>query len=396
MLTVLPLTLSSLHSAFWHFDDFSWGATRVIQGDKGGNHGESEGKFDPSNIVMKRWAEFERERRWRSGTHSRDSTYDVVQRSGSPERQGSTRYSVVSSDTFHSNPSTAQHDAMFGRTASAGLLAGPALSSGHGQDGSEQGHAKNLSSARARLDSVPLLELPAPLGPDASTGKSRSGNSPPGSVLVPRPRDLSPATSQQSHSSAATPAMMASSSSHSSRAPHAGYDSYPANLNEYPDEENRPMINSGNSSPDPDNRQLQPQSGADVRHGRVSSEQRYPGINEAGFTQAYSAEPDEYAGQHRPAPATPAGAPQRGFSLVDDGPVATPGGVRQVTRGARRMSAQSPVSPVGGSVAGSSARDRFSRPGPASAAGHATHESVSGTQLPPGAAPPRPPGYDQQ
>lgn len=72
--------------AFWHFDDFSWGSTRVITGDKkAGGHGDKEGEFDSSHIVMKRWAEFERERRWKSGSQSRDSTfYDP--RSGSPKR----------------------------------------------------------------------------------------------------------------------------------------------------------------------------------------------------------------------------------------------------------------------------------------------------------------------
>jgi len=61
--------------AYWHFDDFSWGQTRQVSGDKGGNHGDKEGEFDSTNIVMKRWAEFERERRWKSGSHSRDSAF---------------------------------------------------------------------------------------------------------------------------------------------------------------------------------------------------------------------------------------------------------------------------------------------------------------------------------
>jgi chitin synthase len=63
--------------AFWHFDDFSWGQTRMVAGEKAAeaNHGDKEGEFDSSHIVMKRWAEFERERRWKSDTQSRDSTY---------------------------------------------------------------------------------------------------------------------------------------------------------------------------------------------------------------------------------------------------------------------------------------------------------------------------------
>lgn len=51
--------------AFWKFDDFSWGDTRKTAGDtKKGGH-ETEGEFDSSKITMKRWAEFEREKRSR-------------------------------------------------------------------------------------------------------------------------------------------------------------------------------------------------------------------------------------------------------------------------------------------------------------------------------------------
>ena len=73
--------------AFWHFDDFSWGQTRVAQGETAADadHGDKRGEFDSSAIVMKRWVEFERERRWKSGTPSaRNSYYDP--RSSSPKR----------------------------------------------------------------------------------------------------------------------------------------------------------------------------------------------------------------------------------------------------------------------------------------------------------------------
>ncbi|KAG5461695.1 MAG: chitin synthase-domain-containing protein [Olpidium bornovanus] len=60
---VLPLY------AFWHFDDFSWGQTRVVAGERGGpdrrrqHHGAKEGEFDTSAITMRRWSEWEVERR---------------------------------------------------------------------------------------------------------------------------------------------------------------------------------------------------------------------------------------------------------------------------------------------------------------------------------------------
>nr|CAG8446972.1 8683_t:CDS:10 [Entrophospora candida] len=44
--------------AFWHFDDFSWGATRKISGEDTG-HGEGGGnKFDRTGFPMKRWDEW--------------------------------------------------------------------------------------------------------------------------------------------------------------------------------------------------------------------------------------------------------------------------------------------------------------------------------------------------
>jgi chitin synthase len=50
--------------AYWHFDDFSWGDTRKVEGvakDKG--HGDEGGQFDSSVITMKKWSEYEMDRR---------------------------------------------------------------------------------------------------------------------------------------------------------------------------------------------------------------------------------------------------------------------------------------------------------------------------------------------
>ncbi|TDZ23869.1 Chitin synthase 4 [Colletotrichum orbiculare MAFF 240422] len=53
--------------AFWKFDDFSWGDTRKTAGEKTKKAGlEYEGEFDSSKITMKRWVEFERDRRARN------------------------------------------------------------------------------------------------------------------------------------------------------------------------------------------------------------------------------------------------------------------------------------------------------------------------------------------
>lgn len=47
--------------AYWKFDDFSWGDTRTIAGGDKGGHDDAEGEFDSSQIVMKRWRDFERD-----------------------------------------------------------------------------------------------------------------------------------------------------------------------------------------------------------------------------------------------------------------------------------------------------------------------------------------------
>jgi chitin synthase len=49
--------------AFWHFDDFSWGNTRIVVGEKGQKKavGPEEGNFDPETIPTKRWSEHEEE-----------------------------------------------------------------------------------------------------------------------------------------------------------------------------------------------------------------------------------------------------------------------------------------------------------------------------------------------
>ncbi|KAL3478948.1 chitin synthase-domain-containing protein [Aspergillus californicus] len=49
--------------AFWKFDDFSWGDTRKTAGEKDKGHEDGEGEFDSSKITMKRWRDFEKDRR---------------------------------------------------------------------------------------------------------------------------------------------------------------------------------------------------------------------------------------------------------------------------------------------------------------------------------------------
>ncbi|KAJ6160841.1 Chitin synthase 8 [Penicillium chermesinum] len=62
--------------SFWHMDDFSWGNTRIITGEKGRKVVISdEGKFDPNSIPKKRWEDYQVEL-WEAQT-SRDDRSEI-------------------------------------------------------------------------------------------------------------------------------------------------------------------------------------------------------------------------------------------------------------------------------------------------------------------------------
>ncbi|KOS21638.1 Chitin synthase 8 [Escovopsis weberi] len=88
--------------AFWHMDDFAWGNTRVVAGEKGQKIVISdEGKFDPASIPQKKWEEYQAEL-WetqtsRDDTRSEASGYSYATKApalqseyGFPSRPGST------------------------------------------------------------------------------------------------------------------------------------------------------------------------------------------------------------------------------------------------------------------------------------------------------------------
>ncbi|KZT27507.1 glycosyltransferase family 2 protein [Neolentinus lepideus HHB14362 ss-1] len=322
--------------SFWHFDDFSWGQTRQVAGDKGGDHGDKEGEFDSSHILMKRWAEFERDRRWKSGTQSRDSTFNDL-RSSSPKRPDSTnRYSMVSSAET-SQPPSQNYDSSTYNDSNYG---------GGGQ--------------RPRYDSNQLLMLPIPLS-------------------VNKPMPATPATTSSSLMSGA-----ARSSDETNSAQSDGYGSS-HRLTSSPPSAEQPYETQEDPYahlPSPMARYQGPSFESQVaraagnngvlRSMTVSSQ--HPGET---FNPYYNTQPQAvgYGEQHQgystepedmQALAPPANARQRGISLMDNGPVSGPDGVRRVSRPqGRRPTSQAPP------------QNRYSR---------------QSTGLPPGAAPPQP-GY---
>ncbi|KAI4865629.1 glycosyltransferase family 2 protein [Hypoxylon rubiginosum] len=64
--------------AFWHMDDFTWGNTRVVTGEKGKKIVVTdEGKFDPASIPRKKWEEYQAEL-WDAQTSRGDDTRSEV------------------------------------------------------------------------------------------------------------------------------------------------------------------------------------------------------------------------------------------------------------------------------------------------------------------------------
>lgn len=90
--------------AFWHFDDFSWGQTRMVAGEKKEEgHGDKDGEFDSSHIVMKRWAEFERDRRFRLNNGNMPSRDSLEPGRNSPKRESGYRNSTGSGNDAYSS-----------------------------------------------------------------------------------------------------------------------------------------------------------------------------------------------------------------------------------------------------------------------------------------------------
>jgi chitin synthase len=72
--------------AFWHFDDFSWGNTRVVvgEGKKTVYVADSE-PFDPNSIPLKRWRDFEENDLWENESMASGSTRKSKSRAAGSE-----------------------------------------------------------------------------------------------------------------------------------------------------------------------------------------------------------------------------------------------------------------------------------------------------------------------
>ncbi|THH08153.1 hypothetical protein EW145_g2894 [Phellinidium pouzarii] len=106
--------------SFWHFDDFSWGETRKVEGEaKDKGHGEGGGTFNGTAVPMRRWEDWERsrlrkikreerrrremERAFPMGYNSENGNLSV-RSDGASQYDGSDTVSIVSSDDDHWGP----------------------------------------------------------------------------------------------------------------------------------------------------------------------------------------------------------------------------------------------------------------------------------------------------
>lgn len=90
--------------AYWHFDDFSWGDTRRAAGEKKGagkgGH-EGDGEFDSSKITMKRWGDFEQERRLKAPTWTNSGTPYGSQTTMGHDRRTSRKHERIPSNLMY-------------------------------------------------------------------------------------------------------------------------------------------------------------------------------------------------------------------------------------------------------------------------------------------------------
>jgi chitin synthase len=307
-------------------DDFSWGQTRKVIGEKAsGQHGDKEGEFDSSHIVMKRWAEFERDRRWKANAQHRESTYDVVYRSNSPGRPQSTRQSIISSaETYHSHPQGSER--LIIRDSSAPSL--PQM--GYVPPGMYDAETASSYHAGPR-HSVPVLEVPAPLAPQthgtpplsqAASFADTGHRSEPAPYDSPNP--FGDDGGAETLSSPQLPGIVSQ---------YRGYRREEAG----DDEERQAMLPSGRSPPlSPGT----PNQGASAGFGRAYSDEpdALGGSSSEGGADATSSRgrPTSVVGELQ---GPPAGRRQsRGVSLIDVGPVAGAGGEVRVVQRSRRQS----------------------------------------------------------
>ncbi|CAJ0851105.1 18231_t:CDS:10, partial [Entrophospora sp. SA101] len=174
--------------AYWHFDDFSWGQTRVVEGEVSGeDHSRKEGVFDSSRIVMKKWAEWEREKRMKirnsqlipfsTAQMSPDENYNNVLSSASSITSTPATLTTTPPSAFASSRPTSVISNFAGFDKSY-LQSAPPLPF------NPRGGVSKRTSTRPRADS---LMIPPPLAGGPILGNNNVFTSSPASSLMSSP-----------------------------------------------------------------------------------------------------------------------------------------------------------------------------------------------------------------
>ncbi|KAG0238319.1 Chitin synthase, class 3 [Actinomortierella wolfii] len=150
--------------AYWHFDDFSWGQTRMVAGETAGtDHGAKEGQFDSSHITMKRWGEWERERRQKAAILAGLPPPQFLVSDSGEDWSGQLREEELSDESSGSRKTNESSLPFAGR---------------HTMQGSgSSGYA--LTDPGYAMDAIPLLNMHAP-APGGTIGRQRASQYGPG------------------------------------------------------------------------------------------------------------------------------------------------------------------------------------------------------------------------
>ena len=152
--------------AYWHFDDFSWGQTRMVAGEvAGADHGGKEGQFDSSHITMKRWGEWERERRSKAAILAGLPVPNFMVSDSGEDWSGQVREEGLSDESSGSRRTT---DSAMPFAISRHTTQGSSGSTGYSlSDPGYGGYPTGPSQ-----DSIPLLNMHAP-APGGTIGRQR-------------------------------------------------------------------------------------------------------------------------------------------------------------------------------------------------------------------------------
>jgi chitin synthase len=168
---ILPL------ASFWQMDDFSWGSTREIVGERGKRMVvHDEGKFDPSAIPLKTWQDFENEL-WEAGSNkSIGSLIEAGKRDDNDSRYG--RESVM----------VPTRSAAFGGQPHAGQQSFRGSKDAFSNSGSAYGTVRGLTKeegSQSGYFEVPQSQSPGVYGMQEYGGRPLTGYTVASTAYVP-------------------------------------------------------------------------------------------------------------------------------------------------------------------------------------------------------------------